>query len=436
VILVATRQGPLRGEVSLPGDKSIAHRAALLGALARGRSRIDNFLVAGVTQAMLRVLAGLGVSTALDDDTLEVEGRGGLARREETPSLDCGHSATTMRLAAGALVGAGVGAVLDGTPSLRRRPMGPLVEVLSALGGTIESDEGGHAPIRVRPRSVGSLLPGGEVVLQVASAQLKSAALLAGLGAAGPVSVVEPGPSRDHTERLLDSMGALIERDRARGMVTLHPPMAGLRPLELTLPGDISSAAFLIAAALVTPGSAITLNDVGINPGRTGLLETIREMGGHVEILPGGERSGEPFGTIRVESSELHGVEVAGDRVVRMIDEFPVFAVLACCARGDSTVRQAAALREKESDRIGTLCRELRSVGGMVEEAPDGFSVRGSGGLRGGRARAHRDHRLALSLAVAGMASAAPVEIEGAEIIGESFPGFAATIGRLGGRLA
>ena len=428
-------QGPLRGEVSLPGDKSIAHRAALLGALADGPSRIDNFLDAGVTRAMLDVLTRLGVEWALAGTTLDIQGRGQVEWTDPSECLDCRNSATTLRLTAGALAGLGVSAVMDGTPSLRRRPMGALVDVLGSMAAPIRAAEGKHAPVTIGRRAAGAGLRGGEFALASASAQLKSAVLLAGLGAEDAVSVVEPGPSRDHTERLLEAMGVAIERDPERRRVTLRPPTGPLRPLELRLPGDLSSASFLIAAALITPGSSITVNDVGLNPTRTGLLDTLREMGAAIRVREGGERAGEPIGTIFVEHSELRGVEVDGDRVVRMIDEFPIFAVLAAYARGTSRVRQAAALRGKESDRIEALCRELQALGAEVEEHPDGFSIHGTGSLRGGSVRAHGDHRLALALAVAGMAASEPVHIEGSEVVDESFPGFVGAMQGLGARL-
>ncbi len=416
--------GPLRGEVRPPGDKSIAHRAALFGALAEGESRIENFLDAGVTRAMLDVLRRLGVDWTLERTTLHVRGRGRKGWADPEQPLDCRNSATTLRLTAGALAGLGVSAVLDGAPGLRRRPMGELVDLLARMVAPIQAAAGGHAPLTLGRRAAGARLCGGVLSLPSPSAQLKSAVLLAGLGADGPVSVVEPGPSRDHTERMLEAMGAAVERDAGNRRVTLHPTRKPLQPLEIRLPGDLSAAAFLIAAAVIVPGSAVRLKDVGLNPTRTGLLDTLKEMGAALQVSAEGERAGEACGSISVEASELRGVEVGGDRVVRMIDEFPIFGVLAAFARGTSRVRGAAALRGKESDRIRAICLELSALGAQVEEHPDGFSIHGSGGLRGGAVRSHGDHRLALALAVAGMGASAPVDLEGSEAMEESFPGF------------
>jgi 3-phosphoshikimate 1-carboxyvinyltransferase len=424
VTLRVSSFSPLRGEARLPGDKSIAPRAALFGALAEGDSRIDDFLDAGVTRAMLGVLRRLGVEWALHGTTLHVHGQGREGWADPTGPLNCRNSATTLRLTAGALAGLGVSAVLDGSPGLRRRPMGGLVDVLGRMGAPIQAAPDGHAPLALDRRAAGASLRGGVVPLPSASAQLKSAVLLAGLGADGPISVVEPGPSRDHSERMLEAMGAAIERDAEHRRVTLHPPRDPLRPLDIRLPGDLSAAAFLIAAALIVPGSAVRLRDVGLNPTRTGLLDVLREMGAALEVSAEGERDGEPCGSITVGSSDLRGVEVGGDRVVRMVDEFPIFAVVAAFARGTSRVREAEALRGKESDRIRAICLELSALGAQVEEHADGFSIHGSGGLRGGAVRSHGDHRLALALAVAGMGASGPVEVEGNEVMEESFPGF------------
>jgi len=426
--------GPLSGASTVPGDKSIAHRAVLLGAVAEGESRIDNFPFAGVTRATLRVLTGLGVEWEASASTLRIVGNGRSDLTTPIQPLECGNSATTMRLTTGLLSGANVPAVLDGSNGLRRRPMGPLVQALRELEVPVHATDGGHAPLTLAARSNGRALRGGIVQLDAPSAQLKSAVLLAGLGASAPVTVIEPAPSRDHTERMLRSMGVEITSE-APERVTLTPPSSPLRPLRLALPGDFSSAAFLITVAIILPGSSITVLDVGLNPGRTGLLEVLSAMGARIAVQPTGERGGERIGRISVAHAPLRGARVSGALVPRMIDEFPALAVAAVCAHGETRVRQAESLRSKESDRIAALVNELRALGANIEEHPDGFTIHGPTPLRGGVVQCHGDHRLAMALAIAGLAAADPVTIAGAEAIDESFPGFSETLHSLGAQL-
>ncbi len=422
----------LRGEIRsplLPGDKSISHRAILLGALAQGESVIDNLLVAGVTRPLLAALTALGVPWKLEGHRLHITGVGLHGFSAPAGPIDCGNSATTIRLLAGTLAAAGVPAVLDGTSGLRRRPMDRIITPLQAMGVPMQGSPNHTAPLHLEARPAGRPLKGIEYTLPVASAQVKSCLLLAGLAADGTLTIHEPGPSRDHTERMLSSMGALVEVDG--GTVRLTPPAAGLQPLTLAVPGDFSAAAFLIVAALVTPGSEVMLRNIGLNPTRTGLLDVLLEMGGDI-VFSSREQNGEQVGDLRVRHSRLHGAEIAGDLVVRMIDEFPIFAVAAAYANSPTLVRNAEELRFKESDRITALCQELRSVGVEIEETPDGFRMPGKTPPCGGRADAHGDHRLAMSLAVAGLASEAPLGVSGAEMTGESFPGFLEALQKLG----
>ena len=430
---------PLHGEVTLPGDKSLSHRAALFAALAEGESRVENFLVSGVTAAMLRSLTALGVGWQLDGTTLAVQGRGLAGWQPPAAALDCGNSATTLRLLAGALAAAGIPAVLDGSPGLRRRPMDRIVEPLRQMGVKIEPDAAGGAPLFLAGRTAGQRLKAIDYELPVASAQVKTCLLLAALAGDGPTRLVEPALSRDHSERMLASQGVSITTGISpRGPeVTLNPPDRPLSPLRAAIPGDFSAAAFLIVAALVTPGSAVILRNVGLNPTRTGLLSVLREMGGQIDVLNPREASGEPVGDLRVQSSRLHGGAVSGARVVEMIDEFPVFGVAAAFARGQTEVCDAAELRYKESDRIGELARELRSQGVMMQERADGFSISGTGGAAGGAlVDPHGDHRLAMALAVLGLAADRPVTVRGAEIMRESFPEFSQILAGLGARIA
>lgn len=456
--LVVVPGHPLQGQATLPGDKSLSHRAALLGALADGESRIENFLVAGVTRPLLDALASLGVPWALTQDTLTIAGQGLFGFHPSDVPLDCGNSATTMRLLAGALAAAGITATLDGSPGLRHRPMGRIVTPLHAMGVHIEASPQGTAPLRLRSRSPNRWLQAIEYTLPVASAQVKSCLLLAALAADGPCILSEPARSRDHTERMLRSIGVSVEslghfspdlpstssqpnrqvtpsQLRSQSIRITPPPSRSLQPLHLKLPGDISSAAFLIVAALITPGSEISLRDVLLNPTRTGLLDVLGEMGADLTVTISEQRNGEPVGDILVRHSHLQGIAVDGSLVARMIDEFPILAVAAAFARGKTLVRGAEELRYKESDRIATLCQELRALGVEALETPDGFIVQGKGFLRGGVVQSHSDHRLAMALAIAGLASREPVVIHQAHWISESFPAFVPTLQSLGASL-
>ncbi len=434
--LVVFPSRPLRGEVSLPGDKSLSHRAALFGALAEGDSRLENFLVAGVTRTMLNGLSALGVGWELDDTTLTVAGLGIDGLLAPKALLDCGNSATTLRLLTGALAAAGLPAALGGSPGLQRRPMNRIVEPLRAMGVSIEASKGGRAPLTLSPRPAQQRLRALRYELPVASAQVQTALLLAGLAADGPTTLTIPGPCRDHTQRLLTSMGLTIETrsvgEHGAHTVTLEPPSRPLRPLSFVLPGDFSTAAFLIVGALITPGSDITLRNVGLNPTRTGLLDAFSQMGASISVTRKGERQGEPFGDLNVLHSPLRGTAVEGPLVVRMIDEFPAFAIAAAHADGATVVRDARELRLKESDRINSLVRGLGGLGVKVQERDDGFELRGGQAAAGGVARPNSDHRLAMAFATSGLAARNPITVRDAEIIDESFPGFAETLRSLG----
>lgn len=436
--------GGLHGEVGgandlpLPGDKSLSHRAALLAAMAVGESRIENFLVSGVTHAMLDSLSRLGIAWRLEERTLIVRGAGlGIPEKGEYAvrsgaTLNCGNSATTLRLLAGALAAWGVEATLDGSPGLRRRPMRRIIEPLEQMGVVVESDQG-CAPIRIHARR--TPLQAVNLALPVASAQVKSCILIAGLSADGAVFVKEPGPSRDHTERMLRSLGVAVDQPAA-GVVRIDGLHGRELPqLETRLPGDISSAAFLITAALITEESKVTLRGVGLNPTRTGLLDTYSEMGAGIQVQNEAQVSGEPVGDLVVQSSRLTAAAVDGDRVVRMIDEFPAFSIAAAYAQGTTRVQDALELRHKESDRIGALGQELGKLGVDFCETPDGFIVNGSRAVTGGDVEAHGDHRLAMSLAVAGLAAQTEVRVHGAGILTESFPEFVDVLRGLGAAL-
>lgn len=413
----------------MPADKSVSHRAAILSALAEGKTRVDNFLHSETTQATLRCLRALGAEIEqTGPDTLVICGRGLHGLREPSEVLYCQGSGTTMRLLAGVCAGQAFLSLLDGTAALKRRPMARVVEPLRAMGATVLARDGDRLPpLAIR----GGNLRGIDCTLPVASAQVKSAILLAGLFAEGPTTVHEPGPSRDHTERLLRGLGVAVEsREATNGWsVRLCAPVALPAPGVVAVPGDLSSAAFFVVAGLLVPGSVLRLEGVGVNPTRSGLLDVLARMGTEIERENEREQSGEPVADLVVRGGEgLAAVAVGGELVPRAIDEFPILAVAATQAQGETVVRDAAELRVKESDRITSLAQELRRLGAQVEERPDGFAIQGPTRLRGARVLAHNDHRLAMALAVAGLIAEGETIIDGWECVGDSFPGFSAAL--------
>ena len=416
---------PLRGAIRVPADKSISHRALMLGALADGDVRVENFLDSATTRATLNCMRMLGADIEQPgSNTLVIHGRGRHSLREPKDILFCAGSGTTMRLLAGLCAGQDFLSILDGTPALKRRPMARVIEPLRAMGATIMGRDGDRFPplaIRGKPA-----LRGIDYTLPVASAQVKSALLLAGLFADAPTTIHEPAPSRDHTERMLRALGIQLERISPRD-IRLEPPDSAfsIQHSAFSIPNDFSSAAFFMVAALLVPGSEISLERVGLNPTRTGLLDALTRMGASIEIENQREENAEPLGDLVVRAEGLTGTEVAGDEIPRMIDEFPIFAIAATQARGETRVRDAAELRAKESDRISALTEELRKMGAQIEPYPDGFTIAGPARLRGARVDAHADHRLAMSLAVAALIAEGETTIEGWECVGDSFPNFA-----------
>lgn len=423
--LIASSSTSLRGETHLAGDKSLSHRAALFGALADGKSKIHNFLSAGVTHVLLHSLDLLGIGFEMHDSTLSIEGEGLFGFQPTNDVIDCGNSATTMRLLTGALAASGIPAILDGSPGLRARPMRRLIEPLHLMGVPINACESGGAPLTLRARSKDQLLNAIHYSLPVASAQIKSALLLAALVADEPTILCEPGPSRDHTERMLTGMGVTItSRREGSNYITQIQPSSKLMPLDFTIPGDISSAAFLLVAALIVPDSEITVQGICNNFTRTGLLDALIEMGADINIEEKGISCGEPIADVTARYSQLNGVKVNGEQVVRMIDEFPIFAVAAAYAKGRTIVENAGELRHKESDRITDLSTELCAIGIDAKETFDGFIISGGHKPAGGKVNTHGDHRLAMSLAIAGLGAQNPVVVPNAEYIQESFPAF------------
>ncbi len=406
---------PLQGRVVPPGDKSIAHRAVLFNAAAAGRARLENVPEGGDVRASIRAVAALGAKVECCGGRWTIEGR---ALRFKPPRgpIDCGNSGTTMRLLMGLLAGQKFEATLDGDDSLRRRPMERVAEPLRAMGADIETTRG-RAPVRV----CGARLHPTVAHLPVASAQVKTALLLAGLQADGRTEVHEPARSRDHSERMLAAMGVEIER---RGLTVAVRGPAVPRAMDVSVPGDPSSAAFLIVAATLVPGSDLVVERVCLNPTRTGFLDVLMRMGARIETAVEGHSGGEPWGSVRARASALRAVEIEGDEIPRTIDEIPVLAVAAACAEGTTHIRDASELRVKESDRIATTARLLAALGVEVEERADGLSIAG-GRLRGpARADAQGDHRIAMAAAVAGLAASGPVEIAGVEAVSVSYPNF------------
>jgi 3-phosphoshikimate 1-carboxyvinyltransferase len=410
----------LRGEIAVPGDKSITHRALLLGAISQGASRIEGSLSGGDCQATVGCLQALGVTLERPGpNELIVRGQGLRGWREPANALNCVRSGTTMRLLAGLLAGQAFYSVLGGDAQLLRRPMDRVAEPLRQMGAQIWGREGGRLP----PLSVqGSPLRGAPHRLAVASAQVKSCLLLAGLYAQGETTVLEPGPSRDHTERMLRARGVAVETEGLRH--TLQGPVEALQPVDTVVPGDFSSAAYFIVGALLAPNSRVLIRNVGVNPTRTGLLDALAAMGAAVQLLDPHETGGEPVADLLIESQSLRAAEVRGDLAPRMIDEFPILALAATQAQGLTHVRDAAELRVKESDRIATIVSALRALGARIEPTADGFDIEGPTPLQGATVESYGDHRLAMTLAIASLIAAGQTTIQGAECIADSFPGF------------
>jgi 3-phosphoshikimate 1-carboxyvinyltransferase len=415
----------LEGHVAVPGDKSISHRAVLIGAITEGETRVSGFGRSQDTESTLQALRALGVEVEEHDvDTLTVHGVGLRGLVEPRAPIDCGNAGTLMRLLCGLLAGQQGRFELVGDASLSARPMERVAEPLRRMGARVETTAG-RAPLVVEGASLRPV----DYALPVASAQVKSAILLAGLYAAGETTVVEPIPTRDHTERLLERAGARVRRRPAS--VSVH----GADHLALgavEIPGDLSSAAPLLVAAVTVPGSSVTVHGVGLNPRRTGLLDVLESMGARVAVYNRRALDGEPVGDVEVRASELVGATVSAEQVPALVDELPLLALAACHARGETVVSGASELRVKESDRIEALVEELRRLGGHIRATRDGFRVRGvPARLRGGVFDARGDHRLAMVGAVAGLSSREGVELRGEEAVETSFPGFFGVLGQL-----
>ena len=421
----------LQGVVQVPGDKSISHRALLFGAIAEGTTRITGLLPAEdplSTAACLRAM-GVTISAIEAGQPVTVEGVGLEGLREPEDVLDCGNSGTTMRLMLGLLAGrAGRHVVLTGDGSLRRRPMQRVGGPLAQMGALISGRSGGNlAPLAIQ----GQQLRGATIRTPVASAQVKSALVLAALTATGATTVIEPVQSRDHSERMLRAFGAQLSVGGPGLTEVTVTPGASLRGQDVIVPGDISSAAFWLVAGAITPGADLTVQNVGLNPSRTGVLDVLAQMGARIELLNGREVAGEPVGDLRVTHGPLQAFTIGAELIPRLVDEIPVLAVAACYAEGVSRVSGAEELRVKETDRLAVMARQLGAMGARIEEFADGMTIQGGMTLHGAEVDSETDHRVAMSLAVAAQVAHGPTQLHRPEAAAVSYPGFWEDLERL-----
>jgi 3-phosphoshikimate 1-carboxyvinyltransferase len=425
--LTITPGRPLRGTITVPGDKSITHRAIILTALAEGTGTIKGYCRGEDCLNTMRAMQSLGVKIDESIEELRVQGKGLWGLTEPGGIVDCGNSGTGIRLLTGLLAGQDFFTVLTGDASIRRRPMGRVVKPLREMGAAIAGRKGGElAPLAVS----GTTLRAIRYVSPVASAQIKSSLLLAALFAKGTMHLSEPRLSRDHTERLFQFYGLPLKREGTTLTMEGRPSVGWTAVQELTVPGDLSAAAFFVVGATIIPGSDVTVTGVGINPTRTGLLEVMNRMGADIQLLNQREEAGEPVADIRVKAAPLRGVTIGPDLIPQTIDEFPVLCVAAAVAEGETVISGAEELRVKESDRIATMATELRAMGAHITERPDGLVVQGigrpkaNGRLTATSGQSHGDHRVAMSIAIAGLTASAETVIEDTDCIETSFPGF------------
>jgi 3-phosphoshikimate 1-carboxyvinyltransferase len=414
----------LEGEISPPPDKSISHRAAILASLSEGRSSITNFLRAEDPLGTLHAFQQMGIDIEEKDNEVVVHGKGLYGLKEPKGIINCGNSGTTMRLLCGVLAAQPFSSKLTGDDSLIRRPMQRVITPLAKMGALIESEKGGYPPLTIKK---GALRPI-DYKSPIASAQVKSAILLAGLYCEGITSVNEPDKSRDHTERMLKSAGVIIGSEGLKVSVT---GKALIKPFDMTIPGDFSSASFFIVAGTIINNSEILIKNVGINPTRTGLIDILHKMGADITFQNKKEVSGEPVADIYVRYSQLSGIEISSRMFLRAIDEFPILCIAASAASGTTKITGAQELRVKESDRIASMARALSKMNVEVEEREDGIIIKGTGNLKAATVQSYGDHRVAMALAVAGLKAQGEMIVEDAECINTSFPGFFDTLNTL-----
>lgn len=424
-MIFSTQNHGLRGEVTVPGDKSISHRSVMFGAIAKGLTEIDGFLQGADCLSTISCFERMGVSIENRGERMLVFGNGMHGLKEPDGVLDCGNSGTTTRLLSGLLSAQPFCVTLTGDESIRKRPMKRIITPLSQMGASIKSvNDNGCAPLFIE----GQRLHGISYQSPVASAQVKSAVLLAGLYAEGETRVTEPYLSRNHSELMLAHFGADV---RTEGTTAVLRPARELFGQKISVPGDISSAAFFIAAALMVPGSELLIRNVGINPTRDGILTVCRSMGADIEILNPSAGSGEPVADLLVRHSSLHGTEIGGAVIPTLIDELPVIAAMACLADGKTVIRDAAELKVKESNRIAVMTEGLSAMGARVEETADGMIIHGGSPLHGAVIDSRKDHRIAMTFAVTALAASGQTEILDADCVSISYPGFYGDLKRL-----
>ena len=415
---IAPATGPLRGTVTVPGDKSITHRALILGALAQGETRITGYSRGEDCLNTLGVIRALGIDVQEFPEGLNVIGKGLWGLTEPTNVLDCGNSGTGLRLLAGVLAGQTFFSVLTGDASLRSRPMGRVVKPLRQMGATISGRRGGDlAPLAIQ----GGVLQSIRYESPVASAQIKSCVLLAGLFAEGTTTITEPMKSRDHSERMLTYLGVPLTVEGCTVHVQGQQTFQGK---AISVPGDISAAAFFLVAASIVPDSEVLLTGLGLNPERTGVLDVLLAMGADIAILNTREESGEPVGDLRVRATQLSGTTIGPELIPKTIDELPILCVAAALADGETRITGAQELRVKETDRIHAMAVELARIGVKLEEQPDGLVIQGGSSLRGATCESYGDHRVVMSLAIAALVAQEPVVIKDVDCVETSFPGF------------
>ncbi|MBN2468665.1 MAG: 3-phosphoshikimate 1-carboxyvinyltransferase [Deltaproteobacteria bacterium] len=415
----------LKGEFTPPGDKSVSHRAVMLGSLAQGNTTVTNFCPGDDTLRTVNAFRSLGVIIEGTGTQYTIAGKGLHGLHESSDVIDAGNSGTTARLITGLLSGQDFFTTISGDGSLRSRPMRRVTKPLGEMGAKIDGRaKGDYLPLCIR----GTLLSPLKYTLPVPSAQVKSAILLAGLYAEGVTEITEPLPSRDHTERMLAAMGGSVERHGAAIRVQGFPE---LKPLSFRIPGDVSSAAFLIVAATILPGSEVTIRKVGTNPLRSGILEVLQRMGAQIQIIPSADEGGEPTADIVVTSSSLKGVVINGEVIPRIIDEIPILAVAAAHAEGTTIIRDAKELRVKETDRITAIVEGLKKFGVTAEEFDDGMAITGQENLSGATVPSYGDHRIAMAFIIAGLTASGETTVQDTEVIGISFPQFMETVGSL-----
>ncbi|ERN54193.1 3-phosphoshikimate 1-carboxyvinyltransferase [Alkalihalophilus marmarensis] len=422
--ITAVKQG-LNGTIRVPGDKSISHRAVMFGAIADGVTTVEGFLNGEDCLSTIACFKKLGVNITQDEEHVKIEGKGWDGLVEPSNILDVGNSGTTTRLMLGILATRPFHSVMIGDDSIAKRPMSRVVDPLREMGAEIDGRANGNfTPLSVR----GGNTKGIDFTSKVASAQVKSAILLAGLQSAGTTSVTEPALSRDHTERMLEAYGVEVKRE---GLKVSVKGGQSLKASHIVVPGDISSAAFFLVAGSIVPNSQITLTGVGLNPTRSGIIDVLKKMGASLTVSNEKVVSGEPIADLTIETSSLKGIEIGGDLIPRLIDEIPVIAVLASQAEGKTVIKDAEELKVKETNRIDTVVSELKKLGASIEATEDGMIIEGSRGLKGATVNSYGDHRIGMAMAIAGLITEGQVDIERSEAIAVSYPSFFEHIDRL-----